>query len=261
MYLNYLDFEWMVNGWNFGGFNFFNNTSDGILFTSMLTSTIVFIPLFICKIGFLDNYANKSQTVIGKNNLKIKDKRSSNRFITFLKTVLTAIKNYMLPVGFILVILGGCFMVFPSRLLIDSYPDFVLETGELFIEKYYGLIRGQLLLIGIPLLVLGLSLIIRFVLEIRKKEPKQRPNKIFVFINKFSVIFGTFFVIIGILFLITTLIPWGESIFWFDWYIKNYFWFWYIRVPLLLSGFLFLGIGLILVIRYLFRSMKNYNLN
>ena len=152
-------------------------------------------------------------------------------------------------------------MVLPSRLLIDSYPDFVLETGELFIEKYYGLIRGQLLLIGIPLLVLGLSLIIRFVLEIRKKEPKQRPNKIFVFINKFSVIFGTFFVIIGILFLITTLIPWGESIFWFDWYIKNYFWFWYIRVPLLLSGFLFLGIGLILVIRYLFRSMKNYNLN
>lgn len=252
MYLNYLDFEWMVNGWNFGGFYFFNNYADGILFTSMLTSIIVFIPLFICKIGFLDNYSDKSQTFIGKNDLKIKDKRSSNRFITFLKTGLTAIKNYMLPVGFILVILGGCFMVFPSRLLIDSYPDFVLETGELFIEKYYGLIRGQLLLIGIPLLVLGLSFIIRFVLEIRKKEPKQRPNKIFVFINKFSMIFGMFFVIIGVLFLITTLIPWGESIFWFDWYIKNYFWFWYIRVPLLISGFLFLGVGLILVIRYLF---------
>ena len=225
LYLNYLDFEWMLNGWNFGGFNFFNSTSDGILFSSMLTSIIVFIPLFICKIGFLDSYADKSQTVIGKDVLKIKDKRSYNRFIEFLKREFVAINKYMLPFGFILLIIGGCLMTIPSRFLIDSYPDFLLENGDIFIENYYGLIRGQLLLIGMPLLVLGLTLIIRYVLEAKKKEPKLGPNKILAFINKFSTVFGTFFIFAGVLFLTTTLIPYGTNIFWFDWYIKNYFWF------------------------------------
>ena len=249
LYLNYLDFEWMLNGWNFGGFNFFNSTSDGILFSSMLTSIIVFIPLFICKIGFLDSYADKSQTVIGKDVLKIKDKRSYNRFIEFLKREFVAINKYMLPFGFILLIIGGFLMTIPSRFLIDSYPDFLLENGDIFIENYYGLIRGQLLLIGMPLLVLGLTLIIRYVLEAKKKEPKLGPNKILAFINKFSTVFGTFFIFAGVLFLTTTLIPYGTNIFWFDWYIKNYFWFWYVRLSLFVAGFVFLVIGLFLFIR------------
>ncbi|MEJ2242896.1 MAG: hypothetical protein P8Y18_12280, partial [Candidatus Bathyarchaeota archaeon] len=256
MYLNYLDFEWMANGWNFGGFDFFDSEAEGIFFSSLLLTIIIFIPLFILKIGFLDNSANESQTIIGKNDFKIIDERSSNRFIGFLKMGYISFRNYMLPVGFILLILGGCFMALPSRFLVDSYPDFVSETGGLFIEKYYGLIRGQLLLAGVPLLMLGLSLIIRYFLEAKKNEPQLGPNKILVFINKFSRIFGGFFIIIGVLFLVTTLIPWGVNIFWFDWYIKNYFWFWYIRIPLLLSGFLFLGIGLILIIRYILQKQK-----
>ncbi|MEJ2272746.1 MAG: hypothetical protein P8X91_09815 [Candidatus Bathyarchaeota archaeon] len=231
--------------------------TEDIFYISLLIAVIVFIPLVIFKIGFLENTVNKSHINIVKNDPNVKEiQNSSNRFNKFLKSGYVTTKDYMLPFGFILVILGGCFMVLPSRFLLDSYPDFVLETGEVLVKKYFGLIRGQLLLIGIPLLVFGTSLIFRNVLEAKKKEPKLRSNKIFLFINKFSAVFGSFFIIIGILFLATPLIPYGVNIFWFDWYIKNYFWFWYIRLSLFLTGFLFLVIGLILIIRYIIHNYK-----
>ncbi len=266
VYLNYLDFEWTFNDWNFGGFDFFSSledgayliSPDGVFFISLLLAIIAFIPLFIFKIGFLDNSSNDFKTIIEDNHQNIKEKKNySSRFIIFVKSGFIVIKNYMLPVGFILLILGGCFMVLPSRFLIDSYPDFLLETGNVFIENYYGLIRGQMLLIGIPVLILGLSLIIRYILEANRKEPKQRPNKILAFIFKFSTVFGTSFVIVGLLFLATTLIPYGTNLFWFDWYIKNYFWYWYVRVSLFFAGFIFLVIGLFLINRYIRHKRKN----
>lgn len=258
VYLNYLDYEWTFNGWNFGGFSFFNSSADGVFFASLLIVIIFFIPLFIFKIGFLDNSANKLQISIEENDQDIKGNENYfSRFIVFLKSGYIVIKNFMLPVGFILLILGGCFVVLPSRFLIDSFPDFLLETGNLFIENFYGLIRGQLLLIGIPLLVLGFTLIIRYVLEVKKREPKLKPNRILVFVNKFSTIFGVFFIIVGVLFLATTLIPYGTNLFGFDWYIKNYFWFWYVRLSLFFTGFLFLVIGLFLIIRYMRHKYKN----
>ena len=187
VYLNYLDFEWTFNDWNFGGFDFFSSledgayliSPDGVFFISLLLAIIAFIPLFIFKIGFLDNSSNDFKTIIEENHQNIKEKKNySSRFIIFVKSGFIVIKNYMLPVGFILLILGGCFMVLPSRFLIDSYPDFLLETGNVFIENYYGLIRGQMLLIGIPVLILGLSLIIRYILEANRKEPKQSPEAV-----------------------------------------------------------------------------------
>ena len=249
-YLNCQDFEWTFNGWNFGGFVFFNSSADSIFFMSLLIAIIVFIPLLIFKIGFLSNSADKSQTIIEENDHIFKEKQNDSSRLEFSKSKYFVIKNYMLPIGFILLILGGCFMELPSRFLIDSYPNFLLENGNVFIEKYYGLIRGQLLLIGIPVLVFGFTLIARYVLEAKEKEPKLGPNKILAFIYKFSMVFGTFFVIVGVLFLATTLIPYGVNIFWFDWYIKNYFWFWHVRLSLFLTGFLFLVIGLFLIIRY-----------
>jgi hypothetical protein len=206
----------------------------------------------------LDNYADNFQTVIEENDRNVKEKKNySNRFVGFVESGFTSIKNYILPVGFILLIMGGCFLVLPSRFLIDSYPDFLLETGFVFIENYYGLIRGQLLLIGIPILVLGLSLIIRYVIKANEKVLNLVTNKILVFIYKFSTVFGTSFVIVGLLFLATTLIPYGTNLFWFDWYIKNYFWHWYVRLSLFFTGFLFLVIGLFLINRYIRQKRKN----
>jgi hypothetical protein len=207
----------------------------------------------------LDNYADNFQTVIEENDRNVKEKKNySNRFVGFVKSGFTSIKNYILPVGFILLIMGGCFMVFPSRFLIDSYPDFLLETGFVFIENYYGLIRGQLLLVGIPILVLGLSLIIRYLIEANEKLLKLVSNKILAFIYNFSTVLGTSFTIVGLLFLATTVIPYGTNLFWFDWYIKNYFWHWYVRLSLFFTGFIFLVIGLFLINRYIRQKRKNH---
>ena len=86
-------------------------------------------------------------------------------------------------------------------------------------------------------------------LEARNKELKLRPKEISTFLDKYSMVFGVVFVIIGAVFLIPYLTPWGVNIFWFYWFIKNYFWF--IRLPLFLTGILLLVIGLILIIRYM----------
>jgi hypothetical protein len=102
----------------------------------------------------------------------------------------------------------------------------------------------------IGLLVFAFFVILFFmVLEAKNKELKLKPKEIFAFLNKYSMVFGVVFVIIGAVFLIPYLTPWGVNIFWFDWFIKNYFWF--IRLPLFLTGILLLVIGLILIIRYM----------
>ncbi len=257
MYRNIFDYEWKYNGWSFGGFDFFSSSLDGVFFVSLIIVCIIVLPLFIFKVGFLCNSQKESQAIIVENEPTIKEtQNSSSGFIEFLKSGFSLINNYMLPVGLILTILGGCFMALPSRFFIDSNPTPIREvTEDVFIEFYYGLIRGQLLLIGIPFLFFGLILIIRYIFETMTKEQKIRAKKILVFLNKYSPVFGVVFVIIGAVFLITTLIKYGVNIIWVDWYIKNYFW--HLRLPLLLTGFLLLVIGLILIIRYIRHKFRN----
>ncbi|KON33905.1 hypothetical protein AC477_01015 [miscellaneous Crenarchaeota group-1 archaeon SG8-32-1] len=254
---NIFDYEWRYNGWSFGGFDFFSSSLDGVFFVSLLIVCIFVLPLLIFKIGFLDNSPNESQAIIVENEPIIKETQiSPSGLIEFLKSGFSLINNYMLPVGLILTIFGGCFMALPSRFLIDSDPMPIrVGTEDVFIEYYYGLIRGQLLLIGIPFLFFGLILIIRYTFETMTKEQKLKVNKILLLLNKYSPVFGVVFVIIGAVFLITTLIEYGVNIIWVDWYIKNYFW--HLRLPLLLTGFLLLVIGLILIIRYIRHKLRN----
>jgi hypothetical protein len=87
------------------------------------------------------------------------------------------------------------------------------------------------------------------VLEATNKELKLKPKETFAFLVKYSMVFGVVFVIIGAVFLIPYLTPWGVNLFWFDWFIKNYFWF--IRLPLFLTGILLIVVGSILIIRYM----------
>ena len=90
--------------------------------------------------------------------------------------------------------------------------------------------------------------VILFFMVLEAKNKELTPKEIFAFLNKYSMMFGVVFAIIGAVFLIPYLTPWGVNIFWFDWFIKNYFWF--IRLPLFLTGILLLWIGLILIIRH-----------
>ncbi len=92
-------------------------------------------------------------------------------------------------------------------------------------------------------------IIIFFFINLEAKNKEIKINDILALLNKYSIVFGLVFVIIGVVFLIPLLTPWGVNIFWFDWYIKNYFMS--IRVPLFLTGILLLVIGLILTNRYI----------
>ena len=96
-----------------------------------------------------------------------------DRFAGFLKSrfgSVNKIRNYSLPIGIATAILGGCLITLPSIFLIDlERVKRVFETGEFigqkywYIAKYYGLIRGQLLLIGILFLAIGTILIVRYI--------------------------------------------------------------------------------------------------
>jgi len=102
-----------------------------------------------------------------------------DRFVGFLKRrfgSINKIKNYTLPIEITLTILGGCLMVLPSLFLIDSPQRWNPETEEWFREAYYGFIRGQLLLIGILLLVTGLILIIRYIRRNSQSTIKEKPQ-------------------------------------------------------------------------------------
>jgi hypothetical protein len=87
-------------------------------------------------------------------------------YLRFLKSRFGSIKkirNYSLPIGITSAILGSCFIGLPQFFLIDSPQIWNPKTETWNVEKYYGFIRGQLLLIGILLLVIGLVLIIRYI--------------------------------------------------------------------------------------------------
>ena len=90
-------------------------------------------------------------------------------------------------------------------------------------------------------------IIIYFFINLEAKNKEIKINDILVLLNKYSIVFGVVFVIIGVVFLIPLLTPWGVNIFWFDWYIKNYFMS--IRGHLFLTGILLIVIGSILTIR------------
>ena len=92
-------------------------------------------------------------------------------------------------------------------------------------------------------------IVIYFFINLEAKNKEIKINNILALLNKYSIVFGVVFIIIGVVFLIPLLTPWGVNIFWFDWYIKNYFM--PIRGHLFMTGILLIVIGLILTKRYI----------
>ncbi|TRZ53439.1 MAG: hypothetical protein D4S01_01340 [Dehalococcoidia bacterium] len=170
LYLSYLDYyyEWTVETLIVGSFAFFGTftfTSYNILFVTLLSFGIFVLPFVFGELGFLDD--DSAEMVDAET---IEGEESFDRFAGFLKSRFASIKkirNYSLPIGIMSAIFGGCLMMLPSFLLIDSEPVWIPELEDnraaYFVEEYYGFIRGQLLLIGILLLVVGLILIIRYI--------------------------------------------------------------------------------------------------
>jgi hypothetical protein len=170
-YLMVINQVWIVEALIIGSFAFFVTftfTSYNVLFATLLIFGIFVLPFVINELGILDNYPDeppdnfdveKGQSIEGAEE-------QIDRLFGFLKSrfgSIKKIKNYTLPIGITLTILGGCLMVLPSLFIIDSPLTWDSKTETWIIEEYYGFIRGQLLLIGILLLVIGIIFIIRYI--------------------------------------------------------------------------------------------------
>jgi len=172
IYLNYLDYdyEWTVRAFIiedfdqiFAFFGTFTISSYNAFFVTILSFGILILPFVINELGILDDHPNKQLEDLKEEGQSIEEAEDQlDRFAGFLKRrfgPIKKIKNYTLPIGITLTILGGCLMVLPSRFLIDSPLTWNFKTETWIVKEYYGFIRGQLLLIGISLLIIGLIVI------------------------------------------------------------------------------------------------------
>jgi len=167
-YLNYLDYdyEWTVEALIIDSFAFFGTftfTSYIVLFVTLLSFGVFVLPFVINELGILNNYSGEPQDTNVEEGQTIREAEEQfDRFVGFLKRrfgSINKIKNYALPVEITSAILGGCLMVLPSLFLIDSPLTWDSKTETWIVKEYYGFIRGQLLLIGISLLIIGLIVI------------------------------------------------------------------------------------------------------
>jgi hypothetical protein len=168
-YFMITDYRWTVEALIVGSFAFFGTftiSSNTALFVTLFTFGIFVLPFVINELGILDDYPDEPPDSDVEKGPTVQDtEKSFNRFAGFLKSRFGSIKkirNYSLPIGITSAILGSCFIGLPHFFLIDSPQIWNPKTETWNVEKYYGFIRGHLLLIGISLLVTGLILIIRY---------------------------------------------------------------------------------------------------
>ena len=169
-YLMYVNDEWefkalIIEEFDqiFAFYPTFILTSYDIMFATLVTFGIFVLPFVINELGFLDDYPDEQIEDLGEEGQTIE--KTEDRFdksAGFLKRrfgIIKKIKNYTLPIGITLTVFGSCFIGLPYFFLIDSQRIPHHETGDLFREVYYGYIRGQLFLIGILLIIIGIILI------------------------------------------------------------------------------------------------------
>ena len=133
------------------------------MFATLVTFGIFILPFVINELGLLDDYPDEQLEDVGEKGQTIKKTEDQfDKSVEFLKRrfgSIKRIKNYTLHIGIPLMILGSYFIILPYFFLIDSPLLFDKEAGESYRVVYHGFIRGQLFLIGILILVIGVILI------------------------------------------------------------------------------------------------------
>ncbi len=182
-YLMYVNEEWEIEALIieefdqiFAFYPTFTLTSYNVMFATLLTFGIFVLPFVIAETGFLDDSPDEQNHNLEEDGYNPKKAEEAfDRFGAFLKKRIdkikktTIIKNYTLPIAIIFSILGSCLVVLPYFFLIDSPLLSDYETGDLYRVVYHGFIRGQLFLIGILLIVIGIILVRLYIR--RQKKP------------------------------------------------------------------------------------------
>ena len=183
-YLMAINQEWTVRALiiesfdpSLGFHSGFTISSYNAFFATLLIWGIFVLPFLIAETGFLDDSPDKQAHNLEEEGYTIEEAEETfDRFVAFLKRRLGSmkkIKNYSLPVGITSAILGCCLVGLPHFLFIDGPWTLDPKVEIWFIQDYKGIIRGQLLLIGILLLVIGLILIIHYIRRRRHSVGKE----------------------------------------------------------------------------------------
>jgi hypothetical protein len=178
-----IDYEWSVRGLiiedlgnqMFGFYAPFTLTPFSILFPTLLIFGILILPFIFSELRILNEYSNIEEEDSKKERQTIKEKEDKMDISGFINKQIFSfkkiIKKDILPIGISLIIIGFCFIGVPPFLIFDSeeVPD--PKTGELYREDYKGFIRGQFLIFGIFLLIVGFILI-RYFIRYRQQSRK-----------------------------------------------------------------------------------------
>ena len=148
----------------------FSISSNSVFFFTLFSFGILFLPFIIAETGFLDDSPDEQVHNLEEEGYTIEETEESfDRFIAFLKKrfapimKMKKIKNYTLTIAIAFTILGSFSVILPYFIFIDGAPTTSPETRKFFPKYYRGFIRGQLLLIGILLLIVGLTVIIHYI--------------------------------------------------------------------------------------------------
>ena len=137
----------------------FSLTSYDVIFPTLIIFGIFVLPFVINELGFLDDYPDEKIEDIVEDEQTNKKEEKPAGFLKRQFGGIKKIKNYTLLFGVTITTFGCCLIGLPYFFLSDSPKILDDKTGEWFRETYQGLLRGQLFLIGILLLVVGIFLI------------------------------------------------------------------------------------------------------
>jgi hypothetical protein len=166
-------------------------TSFYAFFSSVLLFGIFILPFIIAETGILDNISDEQTNNLRQDNEVQKAEDQFERFSGFIKRNLSSLMKmkYFKIIMIFLIVFGLCLSILPfffvsdgpwvhqdydisEQITYSKFP-FYLEDPEAplvgwFVEDYRGYLRGQLLLIGFALVLLGIILIIYHVYRKRK---------------------------------------------------------------------------------------------
>jgi hypothetical protein len=183
-YLMAVDYEWTVKALViedfdqiFAFYHEFTLTSHSAMFATLLIFGIFVLPFTISETGVLDEQPISQAEDLEKGQSIEEAEDQVDRLASLLKKrfgPIKKIRNYISSIGLTLIIVGGCLIGLPHFFFIDSPKIWNPETGEWLRKNYQGFIRGQLFLIGIILLIVGVLLIRHYLRSSRHTSDQEK---------------------------------------------------------------------------------------
>ena len=146
-------------------------SSNTIFYAAMLTFGVLVLPFILAEAGLLEDRTEKNSQDYEQGQTLEDAEKTFDRFTAFLKRkigpgnnlkntrTIKLLKKLTLPAASAFALFGCCLIVLPYFLVKDG-PLSVDAKGVEFIKDYMGVLRGQLLILGILLLIVAFVLIV-----------------------------------------------------------------------------------------------------